>query len=309
MPFNKPSHRRVLGRGLENLFPSSVNAKKPHHSLSHLEKTPQAKSLKKPLVLGIEKIKPNSEQPRKVFDKEILKELAESIKKNGLIQPVIVKKTAEEKYEIVAGERRWRAACEAGLYEIPVRILEKDNPFLSLVENLQRENLNPIEIARAYEKLIKDQNLTQEQLAEHLGIPRASLANYLRILSLSSEVQHMILEKKLSFGIAKVLLQEKDLNNQNILAEYFVKHKIGVRDAQKLLDKKKKKTSNSSKINSKEKQSEKPWQKEALNKIRDLHGVGGSVRFKKKGGELCLRFFTEDKLRLIMNLLLRQDHQ
>ena len=279
------SRRQVLGRGLDSLFsPASEQSQRIQKNV---------------LMLGIEKIQPSPHQPRRVFDKEFLKELAHSIKKNGLIQPVIVRK-AGLKYEIVAGERRWRAAAQAGLHEIPVRVLEfeKDNPFLSLVENLQRQDLNPIELAQAYKKLMQNNQFTQEKLADQLGIPRATLANQLRILKLSPEVQKLVLEGKLSFALAKVLLQEKDFSVQLKWAKSFVKNRTGVRKAQKLLS--------SVQSSSKAPQQAKSWQSQAMNKIQDIHGVKSSLRFKKKGGELCLRFFSDEQLHYLMDVLVRR---
>ena len=255
--FTAASRRRVLGRGLDNFF-------SPSHK-KEVEKRGKSSSI---CMLGIEQIQANPHQPRRVFDKEFLTELADSIRKNGLIQPVIVKKRGA-KYEIVAGERRWRAAGQAGLHEIPVRILEvqEDNPFLSLVENLQRQNLNPIELAQAYEKLIEEHRFTQEKLAEQLGLPRATLANQIRILKLPKEVRTLILNEQISLALAKILLQLKDSSSQIKWAHYFVKHKTGVRRAQKLLSQKKltRKTDKNQKQQS--------WQAEAIRKIQDLHGL------------------------------------
>lgn len=284
----RPSSRQALGRGLDSLFSSAPSSNKRSSVFS----------------LSIERIVPNPQQPRRVFDKDFLKGLASSIKKNGLIQPIVVKKRAE-KYEIVAGERRWRAAALAGLYEVPVRILEpeKDNPFLSLVENLQRQDLNPLELAQAYKTLLQTYNLTQEKLADQLGIPRTSLANQLRILSLSAEVQQLIMDGQLSFALAKILLQIQDPLSQRKWARFFVKNKVSVRKAQNLLTKevranKEKRVSNSI--------PPKDWQIQTMNKIQDIYGIKSSLRWrKKKGGELCLRFFSEEQLRNLMDVLVR----
>ena len=282
---NISSRKQVLGRGLESLF-SSPNEQKFKKS-SFVS------------TLGIEQICPSPHQPRQVFDKEFLKSLAASIKKNGLIQPIIVKKKDSTKYEIIAGERRWRAAGQAGLHEVPVYILEKDNPFLSLIENLQREDLNPIELAEAYQKLMESQKLTQEQLAEKLEIPRATLANQLRILKLATEVKQLVLKGKLSFTLAKILLQEKNPSHQIKWAQFFVQNNTGARKAQKLLSQK------VLKKNSLTKQEIKSWQKQAISNIQELHGIKSLIRFKKKGGELCLRFFSEKELHYLIDILLR----
>ena len=293
MSFKNPSipasRRQVLGRGLDSLFSPSLEQGQKKEQKNFL-----------PIFrLGIEQIQPNPHQPRKVFDKEFLKELAHSIKKNGLIQPVVVRKSGL-KYEIVAGERRWRAAAQAGLHKIPVRVLDEqrnDSNILALVENLQRQDLTSVELAQAYKKLMESKSFTQEKLADQLGIPRASLANQLRILNLSPEVQTLILSGKISFALAKILLQEKDFSSQLKWAQYFIKNKTGVRKAQQLLSKVKP---------SLKSQHAKPWQQQTLDKICDIHGVKSSLRFKKKGGELCLRFFSDEQLHYLMDILIRQ---
>ena len=291
------SRRKVLGRGLESLFYPD-------------EEKGREKILKRSgtLCLGIEQIQVNPRQPRRVFDKELLKELADSIRKNGLIQPVIVRKVGSSKYEIVAGERRWRAAGLAGLHEIPVRVLETDNktPFLALVENLQREDLNPIELAQAYRVLMRQEKLTQEKLADQLGVARATLANQLRILKLPVEVRNLILEGQLSLALAKILLQEKNMSSQLKWAQYFAKHKTGVREAGRLLSQGTLKGKRGKAGSPQEsKGAVKNWQKQALKKIQEVHGVKSTLRFKKKGGEFCLRFFSEEELRHLMNILLQ----
>lgn len=294
LPPNKkltsPSRRQSLGRGLDTLFSSA--SKNSTFNTSDSIKISQ---------LGIEQIQPNPQQPRKIFHKEYLTQLAESIKKNGVIQPVIVKKIGS-KYEIIAGERRWRAAALAGLHDVPVRVLEKTqtSSFLSLIENLQRQDLNPIELAQAYKTLMQKYNFTQEKLANQLGIPRASLANQLRILHLPQEVQQLILESKLSFAVAKILLQETNINFQKKWAQYFAKNKTGVRAAQTILSQHK-----LGKVKNKTQPLE-DWQSQSLSKIQDIHGFKTSLCFKKKGGELSLRFFSNKELRYLMDILVRQ---
>ena len=273
--------RPVLGRGLDSLFPPDSSITKRKKSATRL---------------GIEQIEPNPNQPRKVFDKEFLKALSDSIKKNGLIQPIIVKKKGA-KYQIIAGERRWRASAQAGLKEVPVRVLEKDSVFLPLVENLQRENLNPIELAQAYQKLLEEHKLTQKQLAQQLGLARATLANHLRILNLPREVRALILNKALSLAVAKILLQETKSSAQIKWARHFAKNKTGVREAQNLLSGKKRKSTKTKK--------QKLWQTQALNKIQSDQGIKAKLKFQKKGGELRLRFFSDEELRHLMDLLLR----
>ena len=258
------------------------------------------------LFLPIEQLESGSHQPRSVFDKEALKELAQSIKENGLIQPIVVCKKGFEKYEIIAGERRWRAAGMAGLHKVPVwfaddkQKTEKNRSVLALVENIQRQNLSCIEVARAYKNIIQQHHLTQEQLAQQLGVARTSVTNHLRLFDLDPKVQELLANKKLSFGLAKILLQEKNYKQQLKLAMYFVSHNLGVREAEKFLQSQTKKSKKIIPISDKSS----TWQKQALKKIQDKHGTKISLKFKKKGGELCLRFYSDEELHYLMDLLL-----
>ncbi len=274
--------RAVLGRGLENLFPVD--------EIKHSDS----------LLVGLERIKPNANQPRRQFNSESLKDLSQSIKQNGLIQPIVVRQCGQD-FEIIAGERRWRAAGLAGLHEIPVRVLDKtseQSSVLALVENLQRQNLNPIELATAYQKLIKQKNWTQEMLADQLAIPRASLANYLRLLNLPPLVKTFIEQRKLSVAHAKLLLKEKSFSSQIKWAKWFIEKSLPVRAAEKLL----KKTIPSTPL---EVHASPPaWSKQAIKKIQDTHGIKTTLHFQKKGGELRLRFYSEKELQFILNLFL-----
>ena len=289
--------RRVLGRGLDSLFGEmpAVSSPKP------LEKSKASLSL----FLPIEQLKPGAHQPRSVFDEKALKELAQSIKENGLIQPIVVCKKGTEEYEIIAGERRWRAAGMAGLHQVPVwfmndkQIKEKSRAVLALVENIQRQNLNCLEVARAYKNIIEKHHFTQEQLAGQLGVSRSSVANHLRLFDLNSEVQNLLMNKKLSFGLAKILLQEKDYKNQLKFALYFVSNNFGVREAEKFLQAQRKCKNNNPVV-----MKSPTWQVQTLKKIQDKHGVKTSLKLKKKGGEICLRFYSDEELHYLMDLLL-----
>lgn len=278
--------RNVLGRGLQSLFASSsVNVEEKGFLPSY-----------RSFVLGIEQIQPNPHQPRKVFDKESLKELATSIRQNGLIQPVVVKKSGV-KYEIVAGERRWRAAGQAGLHEIPVYVIKEDLDLvtLALVENIHRENLNPMELAHAFHKLMKTHGWTQMQLSEAVVVPRASVANYLRLLNLHPQVQLLVMNNKLSMALAKLLLVVEDLQAQLKWAKFFVLKNTSVKAAARLLSRKQT-FSKSPRLNFDKNQ--------MLAKIQDRYNTSVKLRFRKKGGELSLCFYSEEHLKnLIKNLL------
>lgn len=191
--------------------------------------------------LKVRMIEPNREQPRKEFKEEELKELAESIKTYGVIQPLVVVKK-KDYYQIVAGERRWRAAKLAGLKEVPVIIkkyTEKEIAEISLIENIQRENLNPVEEAEAYQTLLREYGMTQEELAERLSKSRTKITNAMRLLKLPEAVKEMVLNGKLSEGHAKVLLSVEDPKELTAYAEKAVSEALSVRETEKLIKKKK----------------------------------------------------------------------
>ena len=209
--------KRAMGRGLDALFESNS---RDDGSIS---------------VLPISDIEANKGQPRKNFDEKSLSELAESVKIHGIIQPIIVRSAGDGFYTIVAGERRYRAAKAAGLTEVPVIITELSSAEaaeVALVENLQRSDLNPIEVAQAYKALTDDFSLTQQQLAERLGKPRSSVANALRLLELPEKVKKYISEGKLSEGHAKVLAGLSDDALTTRVAEEAVKNDLSVRETE-----------------------------------------------------------------------------
>lgn len=192
------------------------------------------------LSVPILRVEPRSEQPRKVFDENALQELAESISQYGLIQPIVVRKLESGYYQIIAGERRWRASRLAGLTEVPVRVIEADDrrtAELALVENLQREDLNPIEEARGLQTLIEQYGLTQDEAAKSVGRSRPAVANSLRLLSLSQAVLSLVEELKLSAGHARALLPIGDAALQLELAEKVIADSLSVRKTEQLVGK------------------------------------------------------------------------
>lgn len=191
-------------------------------------------------TVSIEKIKPGKFQPRKTFEKQALEELAQSIKQNGLLQPIIVRKDESGHFEIVAGERRWRAAQAAGLTEVPVLIKNFDNKKtlqLALIENIQRENLSPIEEGEAYSRLVTEFGMTQSDVAEKVGKDRTTITNLIRVLSLPHSVRELIKSKDLSLGHAKVLLSVTSLESSASLAKACVEQKWSVRRLEKEIQK------------------------------------------------------------------------
>ncbi len=221
---------RGLGRGLNALFEDEETEERFASVMDTEDAVPSARKL-----VGIGDIVPNQNQPRQFFDEAALKELAASIREHGIIQPLLVRPFdgPQGKYEIVAGERRWRASQMAQLHEVPVVIREMDDGTMlqiALIENLQREDLNPIEEARCYERLMSDFGHSQESMAESVGKSRSYIANVTRILNLPDSVQAMIAEGQLSVGHAKALLSAK---NPTLLAQEIVQQKLSVREAEK----------------------------------------------------------------------------
>lgn len=227
------SAKKGLGRGLESLFGFYEEDKSSENITSTPEKKVSTGSVSE---LDINKLYPNPNQPRKHFDDEALQELANSIKIHGVIQPIIVNKQGGDKYLIIAGERRWRASRIAGLSSVPVVVktyTEKQVKEVSLIENLQREDLNPIEAARAIKQLMEEYNFTQEAVADRIGKSRSNITNTLRLLSLYPDVIKMVEDGKLSSGHARALVVVEDTTQQIRFAKAACDGKMSVRDLEK----------------------------------------------------------------------------
>lgn len=230
--------KRGLGKGLDSLIPNSVLKPATPEKLAEENKV-SVKTEEKAAetMVKITKIEPNREQPRKHFDEEALNELAESIKHYGLISPILVQ-DKKDHYEIIAGERRWRAAKIAGLKEVPVIVreyTEREIAEIALIENVQREDLNPIEEAMGYKRLIEEFDLKQEEVAECVSKSRSAITNSLRLLKLSEEVQKYLVDGELSMGHARALLAVEDSEKQTFLAKKIINEKLSVRDVEKLV--------------------------------------------------------------------------
>jgi ParB family transcriptional regulator, chromosome partitioning protein len=213
----------TLGKGLSALIPEEVEENVEQNSK---------------MLISINKIKSDEEQPRKLFDSEKIAELAESIKTHGIIQPLILRKHMDDQYIIVAGERRWRAAKMAGLKEVPVVIMEltdRDILEVSLIENIQRQDLNPIEEAIAYRKLLNDFNITQEELSKRIGKSRVAIANTIRLTNLDERVQQYIIESIITEGHGRALLAISDKQKQYELAQQVIDEKLSVRELERLI--------------------------------------------------------------------------
>ena len=281
------------GKGLEALFESSkkeVNKKSTENADGTV------------VLLDINKIEPNRNQPRKQFQEESLEELAESIKNYGVIQPIVVKQN-DDYYELIAGERRWRASKIAGLKEIPaiVKKYEDDKLFeIALAENLQREDLNPMEEAAGYSKLSTDFNLSQDEIAKRVGKSRSAVANAMRLLNLDSRVQELVKNGKLSSGHARSILPIENGDEQFELAERIIDEELSVRETEnivkRLLDKKPENTEKKSKFNT-----------DGYNKLeenlRDILGTKVKLKSGKNKGAIEIEYYSDEDLDRIMALM------
>ncbi len=246
--------------------------------------------------LKVIEVEPNKEQPRRSFDEESIEELASSIKEYGVIQPIIVTKQ-NDYYQIVAGERRWRASKKAGLTEIPAIVREYDkqkNSEIALIENIQRQDLNPIEKAMAIRELLDTYDLTQQKLADKLGISRSGLANTVRILNLSPKVIDLVKEGKLTEGHCKALLAVEDAEKQYQAAIHMIESGDSVREAEKQVKIKKKKVSNDR---------YQPIYREIETSFRNFFGTKVKLDAKQRSGKIIIQYSSNDELDRILNLI------
>jgi len=290
---------RGLGKGLDALIPNAVGDTKAKKSGQKEEIKEKAETLVK-----ITKVEPNREQPRKNFDEDALLELAESIKQFGLLQPILVQ-DRNDYYEIIAGERRWRAAKLAGLKEVPViikHLTEQEIVEISLIENIQRENLNPIEEAQAYKRLLTEFNLKQDEVAERVSKSRTAVTNSMRLLKLCDDVQQMVIDEMLTTGHARALLSIEDPKQQYTIAQKIFDEKLSVRDVEKLVK-------NLNKPTKPKKVTEKNLEvfyRDIEEKLKQVLGTKVSIASKDNGaGKLELEFYNNEDLDRFVELLTR----
>ena len=291
-----------LGRGLDSLlkaYDNEVEEKQPQHTQSVSNYEMRQGDVEK---IDINLVYPNPNQPRKTFDKESLNELAESIRIHGLIQPIIVNKM-DDSYMIIAGERRFRACKICGLNQIDAIVKNYTNKQISeisIIENLQREDLNPVEVAKGIRKLMEEYGLTQEKVAERLGKPRSAIANSVRILSLYPEVLDLVEKGKVSFGHAKILVSIEDYATQLLLAKKIAKDKLTVRDLEHevnaLLGGKKKKPI---------KKAIGDELQEFVSDMQRKLGTKVSVIGNEKKGRIYIDYYSQDDLDRIYDTFLR----
>ncbi|BBB33479.1 chromosome partitioning protein, ParB family [Thermotomaculum hydrothermale] len=277
--------RKALGKGLQSLIPADVGDKDKGDKVVEID---------------ISFISPSKYQPRRKFDKEKLEELAQSIKNSGLIQPIVVAEEGKNKYSIIAGERRWRAAQLAGFKKIPAIVKKMDEvkkAEFAIIENIQRENLNPVEEAFAYKTLLENFKITQEELAKRLGKKRATIANTIRILNLPQQVLDLIEDGLLSLGHAKVLLGLKDEDKILKLSKEVVDKGLSVRSLEKkiasLHDEKKK-----------EKQ-EDVFLKDASEKLTKSLGTKVSINGTQQKGSIVIKYHSKEQLEALFDFLKR----
>ena len=288
-----------LGKGLEALFPSNVD-------VENLGGDTFDKKAEKIVELKINEVEPNRNQPRKSFDEEKINELADSIKEHGVLQPIIVTKK-DDYYQIIAGERRWRASKVAGLKTIPTIVRDYDEKKIrevALIENIQRENLNPIETARALKELMEEHNLTQEQLSKTLGKSRSSIANTVRILNLDERVLELVGEGKLSEGHARSLASVPSPQKQYKLALDIINLDLNVRDTENLVrEEKEEKNTKKSKKNTKVDKLDIIY-KDIESRLKK--SLGTKVSFKpltKSKGKIIIEYFSSEELERILEML------
>jgi ParB family chromosome partitioning protein len=284
-------NRKALGRGLSALLGEESTKKENEEFID----------------LDLDLIEPNSEQPRTRFTESNLDELAQSIRSNGIVQPIVVRKRGG-RYQIVAGERRWRAAQRAGLHKIPAVVREvSDDKLLelALIENIQRQELNAIEEAKAYKKLIEQIGLTQEMLADRVGKNRTAITTFLRLLKLPDDIQKLVEEEKITAGHARALLMVDDNDVRRLIAKNIIEFSLSVREAERAIKRLSKSKGNVENKEVKVKQNAN--HKAAETKLRRYFGT--QVRIipdgKGTGGKIELEYYSESELDRIYQILIK----
>ena len=296
-----PVKRKGLGKGLDSLIPENKSAKVSSSESKKTEETAELKSGEQ--MMKINMVEPNRDQPRRNFEEDALLELADSIKQYGVLQPLIVRKR-NDYYEIIAGERRWRAAKMAGVKEVPVIIKEYNEQEIleiALIENIQRENLNPIEEAMAFKKLLEEFNLKQDEVAERVSKSRTAVTNSMRLLKLDQRVQQMIIDDMISTGHARALLAIDDPEQQYMLANKIFDEKLSVRETEKLIKE----------IKNPKKQKEKKVIENAFiyedieDKMKQVLGTKVHVASKGKGkGKIEIEYYSDKELEHMFDMIM-----
>lgn len=296
--------KKGLGKGLDSLIADKVNTKTDVNKEKDNKKKSEHPA--DAVMIDINKVEPNREQPRKKFDEDALLELAESIKQFGVLQPLLVQER-DNYFEIIAGERRWRAAKLAGIKEIPViikKLTEQEIMEISLIENIQREDLNPIEEALAYKRLLTEFHLKQDEVADRVSKSRTAVTNAMRLLKLNDKVQQMVIDEMLTTGHARALLGIEDQEKQYIVAQKIFDEKLSVRDTEKLV----KNIQNEKKNKKEEKTKLDPKLKAIYHDLEEqMKGILGTKVYispkDAKKGKLEIEYYSQDELDRIVDLI------
>jgi len=275
--------RRALGKGIEALIPEKESA-----------------GSDKIIFVQTERIKPNPLQPREDFEPESLNELTQSIKEKGIIQPVLVRRQGDG-FELIAGERRWRACSQLGMKEIPVIVKDvddEDSLELSLIENIQRQNLNPIEEARAYHYLMDKFAISQERMSEVLGKPRATIANILRLLKLPQEIQEEMRKGRISFAHGRTLLEIEDANQQRRLAQDIIAKGLSVRELEVLVKTQRPRVKRKLGVSVRD-----PLIAVLEDELQHMFATKVRIARRKKRGAIVIEFYSQEDMERIVKLL------
>lgn len=291
-----------LGKGLDSLIKDNSSAKKTAAANTSSEnKAEEMKSGEQ--MMKINMVEPNRDQPRKKFEEDALLELADSIKQFGVLQPLLVRKR-KDYYEIIAGERRWRAAKMAGVKEVPVIIkdyTEQEIVEIGLIENIQRENLNPIEEAMAFKKLLEEFNLKQDEVAERVSKSRTAVTNSMRLLKLDERVQEMIVDDMISTGHARALLAIDDKEQQYDLANKIFDEKLSVRETEKLV----KGIKNPKKPKMKKKVENEFVYTDLENRMKEVMGTKVNISSKGNGkGKIEIEYYSDEELERMFEMIM-----
>ncbi|MCC8066239.1 MAG: ParB/RepB/Spo0J family partition protein [Lachnospiraceae bacterium] len=290
-----------LGKGLDSLISKNVNTEQLNRGLAKEEAGSE------PVIqVKISKVEPNREQPRKSFDEEGLAELADSIRQYGIIQPLIVQDKGKY-YEIIAGERRWRAAKLADVKEVPVIVRDfsdQQSMEISLIENIQREDLNPIEEAQAYQRLLEEFHLKQEEVAQRVSRSRTAVTNSLRLLKLCDEVQQMVADGLLTGGHARCLIPVEDAGLQKRLADQIVEQNLSVRETEQLVKALREKNGQTGKKKSGSDDKMDAIYADLAGQMRQILGTKVSIRRKNENvGKIEIDYYSPDELDRILQLI------
>lgn len=307
-----------LGRGLDALIKKDSEASKEAAPQPYA-RPPSINSISR---ISVGKVRANKFQPRKEFGREGLEELKNSIRENGLVQPITVRRISEGLFELVSGERRFRAVTELGFAEVPAYVLQIDSDTkmleLALTENLQREDLNPIEVADGYQRLIDECNLTQEQVAKRVGKDRATVANFLRLLKLPASIQKGLITGDISAGHARALLSIEDETERIRLFGKIVHHNLNVRQVEKevrrLLGKEGSKRGGKTRESQSESPSDDsisdPIMLDIVDKLRTYLGTRVKISSSESGtGEIRIQFYGEEDLGRLIELILQTQRE